>query len=581
MQVIDFYKLTRSAQERFIGSVNGTGLPAPILRTNPAPRGPIVWLGASAASVLTVLVLFRAGYGSLTSAMAVQGPAWVAADMAFVTLAVFGTLRAFAIFAEHKKSPFRRGIYVFPVGLIDAREPTLRLYPIEDLANVVGPEGGASFKLEFGSSSFVFPVKDAEHAESAKSALATARGKVEDADAASESIRPKALAAVDPLQGFANPLISPDPIVPSSPPWARRAWAIALGTGGAIGASLWAVHNARSDDAMYARAVTQNDADGYHAYLAKGSRHTAEVATVLLPRAELLAAEKIGTVTALEGYVKDHPRTNIGPEITAALKASLSKELDVAVKAGTLAAIDDFVRRHPQSHLDADIKAARHAVYQAALDRYLQQAPTKSPAELAFMERLVAWAELKGPPVEIRFHRLALKQMDKADAAVQKHKMFRGVVSNPSRYFDPPHAKGYEEALATAVVQGFARAFPTEILALAVGEPLSDPDAPLPPQIAVPTLFIEYGPSWNGSLIASTNPRGIFVGLELSFSSLFRVPDDTKPLKVHLDVWKGPDTVGARGDDAPEETIYSKMQQEAFEQFQRKLASAFFKPAKQ
>jgi len=73
------------------------------------------------------------------------------------------------------------------------------------------------------------------------------------------------------------------------------------------------------------------------------------------------------------------------------------------VKAGTLAAIDDFVRRHPQSHLDTDIKAARHAVYQAALDRYLQQAPTKSPAELAFMERLVAWAELKGPPVEIRF----------------------------------------------------------------------------------------------------------------------------------------------------------------------------------
>jgi hypothetical protein len=580
MQLIDFYKLTRSVQERFIGSVNGTGLPAPILRTNAAPRGPIAWLGASAASLLAVLVLFRAGYGNLESAMAVEGKEWMITYIALIALAVFGVLRAFAILGEHKKSPFRRGVYVFPVGLIDARKPTLRLYPIEDLVNVAPPELGGSFKLEFGAISFVFPVKDAEHAEAAKSELATARGKIEDADAAKESIRPKALAALDPLQGFANPLISPEPLVPSSPAWAKRAWAIALGAGAVVGASLWAVHNARSDDAMYARAVAQNDADGYRAYLAKGSRHTTEIATILLPRAELLAAEKIGTVTAIEGYAKEHPHTNISPEIAAALRTMLAKELDVAMKAGTLAAIDDFVRRHPQSHLDAEIRAARHGVYQAALDRYLQQAPTKSPAELAFMERLVAWAEAKGPPVEIRFHRLVLKAMDKADAAVQKHKMFRGVVSDPSRYFDPLHSKPDEDALATAVVQGFARAFPTEIIALAVGEPISDPDAPLPAQITVPTLFIEYGPSWTGSMVASTTPRGIFVGLELSFNALFRLPDDTKPLKVHLDVWKGPDIGSAKDSDKPEETVYSKMQQDAFEQFQKKLLGAFFRLAK-
>ena len=577
MQPIDFYKLTRPVQERFIGSVNGAGLPAPILRSNAAPRAPLVWLGVSAAALLALLFFFRLGFGDLTSAMAVQGTVWLGVYVALVALAAFGVLRALAILREYKKSPFRRGIYVFPVGLIDARQPVLRLYPIEDLANVVGPVGG-TFKLEFGAASFVFPVKDAEHAESAKTELASARGKVQDADAARESIRPKALAALDPLQGFANPLVSSEPLTRSAPGWVSRGWAIGLGSGVVVGASLWGVHNAKSDDAMYARAVADNDADGFQRYLARGSRHRNEIATVLLPRAELLAAEKAGTVAAIEAYVKDHPQTNIGPEIAAALKAALVKELETAKQAGTLAALDDFTRRHPQSHLDAEIKAARHNVYQAALDRYTQQAPAKGVAELAFVQRLVAWAEAKGPPVELRFHRLQSKTMEKADGAVQKHRMFRGVVSLPSRYFDAAHAKKDEDELAAAVIQRFAQAFPTEIVALAVGEPIGDPDAPLPAQIMVPTLFIEHGPTWSGSVITSTTPRGVYVGLQMSFSALFRVPDDTKPLKVRLDLWKAPDTASAKEDDRPEEAIYGKMEGDAFDQFQKKLLASFFKP---
>ncbi len=66
----------------------------------------------------------------------------------------------------------------------------------------------------------------------------------------------------------------------------------------------------------------------------------------------------------------------------------------------------------------------------------------------------------------------------------------------------------------------------------------------------------------------------------MSFNALFRVPDETKPLKIRLDVWKGPDMASAKGDDKPEETIYSKMQSDSFDQFQKKLLNAFFKPAK-
>src|ERR1700735_4641668 len=225
MQPIDFYKLTRPVQERFIGSVNGSGLPAPILRTNAPPRAPLVWLGVSAIELLLFAVVFRLGFGDLTSAVPVPGAPWLIGHTALLALAVFGVIRAFAIWGERQRSPFRRGIYVFPVGLIDAREAVLRLYPIEDLANVLEPSRSA-FTLQFGSKSFGFTVKDAAQAESAKTALASARRKGRDADADRESARPKALAALDPLQGFANPLVSSDPIARSSPGWAQQGWAI-------------------------------------------------------------------------------------------------------------------------------------------------------------------------------------------------------------------------------------------------------------------------------------------------------------------------------------------------------------------
>jgi hypothetical protein len=503
----------------------------------------------------------------------------MAVYVALIAFAAFSVLRGFSVLRDHERSPFRRGVYVFPVGLIDARSPVLRLYPIEDLANVVGPDA-AGFTLDFGGKSFVFPVKDGAQAEAAKSALASARGKIEEAGTARESIRPKALAALDPLQGYANPLVSSEPMVRTAPPWATFAWAFALVTGLVLGISAWAVRNARSDDAMYAHAVAANDGASFQAYLAKASRHKAEVSSLLLPRAELHDAQKVGTVAAIEQFIKDHPQTAIGPEIATALKSALTTELNVAISAGTLAAIDDFTRRHPQSHLDVEVKSARHAVFQAAFDRYASLAPARATAETAFVHALLNWAEAKGPPVELRFHRVESKTMDKADAAVQKHRLFKGVVSLPSHYFDAPHDKTYEDALATAVVQRFASVFPTEIVALAVGEPIADPAAPLPAQIAVPTLFLEHGTAWSGSIVTSHAPNGVFVGLELSLNATFRLPDDTKPVKVKVDGWHAPDTTAAKGDDKPEDTIYGKMHDVAFDQFQKRLLGSFFKSGK-
>ena len=40
----DFYKLARPVQERFIGSINGGGLPNPILEHRSEPKEPRLWL---------------------------------------------------------------------------------------------------------------------------------------------------------------------------------------------------------------------------------------------------------------------------------------------------------------------------------------------------------------------------------------------------------------------------------------------------------------------------------------------------------------------------------------------------------
>lgn len=576
MEPLDFYTLARPAQERFVGSLTGSGLPAPILRIRTPPREPFAWFGLSLASFILVVTLCRAGYGSLASGFAVEGRGWVVVYVALVGLLVFGVLRAVAILREYAESPFPRGVYVFPVGLIDARTSMLRVYPIEDLVNVVGPDA-KGFRLDFGSKWFAFPIADEALAATASRELAGARGTIAEARGSRESIRPKALAAVDPLQGYANPLGSSEPMVWRTPVWARLAPAFAILSGVVLGSSLWWVRNVMSDEALYAHAIAANDSASWRAYLAKGSRHRSEVSSILLPRAELRDAQKEGTVAAIEQFMRDHPQTAISSEVDAALKAALVSELDAAVNAGTLEAIDEFTRRHPRAPIDAELRRARHGVYTAAFARYLAEAPPKAPAETAFVQALLAWTEAKGARVEVRFYRQRSRTLDKADGAVARHSMFKGAISFPSHYFDGDGEKPYEDALVAAIAQRFAQVFPAEILFMVAGEPVREADAPLSSSIAVPTLFIEHGASWHGGVTVTKSPRGVYCGLELSFNALFRLPDGTKPVRVSHDGWHVPNTAVAGDSDKPEELIYGEMHASAFDHFQKKLFGAFFK----
>jgi hypothetical protein len=579
--VIDFYKLTRPVQERFRGSVNGSGLPAPILALRRQTKEPLSWLGLSAGSALAAFVLFQIGLGNLDSSLAIHGAALVVLYTAFFGGFVFGILKALAIRRESRSLPFVPGIYLFPIGLVDARRHVIRLYAMSQLTSAEGPDATNTFTLVFAGTKFVFPVGDAERAQKAAAALTSARATHDEAAGARDSIRPKAIAAIDPLQdgGFASPLVPKTPIVQNVPFWASKPWLVALAAGFLIAVGVWNGRNVLSDSRMFTTANEAHDTASYRLYLERGTRHHDEVEKVLLPRAELRDAQKAGTVDAIEAYIAKHPGSKIASEVAVARRAALLVELEQTKKIGTLTSLKEFESKHPGHGLDAELKAAMHDVYVAAFEKYKANDAPKDDKAVAFVRKLLDFAEKKGPKVVVRFQRRVAKSMDRADKDVVKSKSFMGVASFPSRYFDPPHDKPREQDLGKAIIERFTQAFPADILALEMGEANVDPDAPVTPPQDVPTLVIEHSVDWTGGEITSPSPRGVFIMMGINFESSFGIPGEPKDYKIKTTVWRRPEVNIAKQAEHPEEVVYADMGKGAYEQFGKKVLNTFFKPA--
>jgi hypothetical protein len=578
MQTQDFYKLARPVQDRLIGCVNGTGLPAPVLAVRGGPLEPFLWLLGSGFFGLCLLLLYRTGLGALDNPMSVHGATYIAIYFVLVGLLVFTLIRAAGLLVEGRTLPFKPGIYFFPIGVIDARRYKLKIYPIDELVSSSGPTSDHGFKLNFKTGAFEFRAKNAEAAAQAAETIAGARGQVAAAEDAPGSMRPKAMASLDPLQGFVNPLAPTTSIARNVPVWVKFSWAVAPVAGLVLGTCLWLIRNVVSDDKMFVHAKTADTAAQYRAYLARGSRHRPEVEVVLLPRAELREAKEKGTVDAMEAYIAMHPKTGIPTEIQGALRTAMAKELEDAKKVGTVTALKDFAARHPNHRMEGELRAAIHAVYVSALERYKQNDAPKDPAAAAFVERLLGWVEAKGnPKAELRFHKRASKSLERADAMIGKNRYFMGTMSFPTRYQDVKYMRPREEDVAKAVVERFNKAFPADILALESAPPLDDPDVPLPASITAPTWFVEYTADWDGGARTSDRPRGVWVGLGYSFESTFRLPDDSvKPLKYKVVIWRAPMTNDLDPDEHPEEKIYVNQATGAFEQFGKKLTATLF-----
>ena len=117
-------------------SAAASPLPATSLPAGTASPGaeedPFSWAWAvvavvAAGALLLVAALWSGGFGDVDSRLALH-PGWVAAAYAVLgVVAAISIFNALASRARDKALPFRAGIYLFPVCVIDAREHVLRL----------------------------------------------------------------------------------------------------------------------------------------------------------------------------------------------------------------------------------------------------------------------------------------------------------------------------------------------------------------------------------------------------------------------------------------------------------------------
>lgn len=575
MRSVDFFQLSRAAQDHFVDATTGAQPPVPVLVRRGGPTGHrIGWLVAL-VGVIGAILFFQRGFGDVSSDAVVHGVALIAVWVVFVVLIVGGVLHALAGEREIGALPWKAGVYAFPSTLIDARTHVLSIHDVDELERVEG--SGGTVTLVFKGGSYTFST-DASGAEAARAAIEEARTQ-------GPPSNEKARASRDPLSEprISSPLAPTERRVRSTAAWVRLRFVLAAAVALVVGPVLFYARNAASDDRAFAAVKARNEVTQYKAYLARGVRHRDEIQKTLLPRAELTLAQKEGTVDAILAYQKAHPGVSIQKEVDASLRKALLAELETAKKAGTLAALVEFESKRPDHGLGPELKEARHTVYQAALAEFKKQANDKDPTVYPFFERLIAYAEAHNDPkVEIRFRQAPAKELGHADKYVTKQPLFNGETSYPSRYFDHAKLVPHEQELFKAIADKLAASFPKEVLSFSIGAPIPEGDT-LPPA-TVPTIFIVHRPDWTGTAYPSQRPRGIFVGMNYFFDSTFAIPADQKPLKLHavfgksvpLNVLKEfTKTIPAPGD--PEKAAYEAMTREAYDNFAQKFTASIYK----
>ena len=574
---IEFYSLPRPVQERFAAATRRTAPPAPLL-FRPAARTHVwAFLGGSGLLLLVAVLVLRAGWGDVGSAVALHGAKMIAVDLVLLAAAAYGVVHAMALIRALDALPYLPGTYLFPGCVVEATGPVLRVWSVGDAESfevVTTPSPGVALRMH-GGARVVVPAASVEEAQRAEQALSARRSEL--AKALAED-NPHALAEMDPLHDNAvsSPLGPSERMAYELPSWIRLDWAIAAGIGVVLGLVVIEARNSLSDEAMFRAVATAATAPAYQAYLAQGGKHSADIRDVLLPRAELHAVEATGNVDAVEAFAKAHPASKIQTEIDASLRRLLLAELDKAKKVGTVSALDDFTKKYPDSGLGPELQAARHALYAQALAAWKNKAKADATTS-AFFDRLLAAIEKSGTPAcEVRFRLTPSKTLDDADQSIQKNSRYPGPDALPSHYLTPDALATREQKVAQDIVQGFSGEFPADVLSMKAADRLAA-DAPLPTN--VPTLVISYAPEWSHANTLSLRPPTLFSGINFFYDATFTVPGGA-PLVVKAKSWRGAELWKIKGDGMTredfEQKVYDAMIDGAFEQLDKKLTDTLF-----
>ena len=574
---VDFYLLPRPIQDRFVAATRRTAPPAPVLFQK-APRT-MAWsfLVGSAVVALVAIFVLRAGWGDVTSSLALHGVKLVVLDVLLWAAATYGVVHAMALIRALDSLPYKAGTYLFPGCLVEALGPVLRVWAVVDAESVerlATPAPGLELRMRDGSRVSVL-APNVEEAERADKQLTQTRAELARAVAEDEA---HVLAELDPLHDSAlsSPIGPTEMMKPAVPAWTRFDWAVAAVLGLALGLGLGWARNGMSDDAMYRSVAASGSVPTYQLYLSQGGRHSEDVRDVLLPRAELQTAEAGGSVEAVQAFAQAHASSKIGPEIDGALRRAMLAELDKARKLGTVGGLDDFARKYPDNNLAPELKAARHALYAQALAGWKKKAQADAGTN-AFMERLLAWVEKSGSPAcDVRFRLKPSKSLDDADKKAMKSMHYPGPDALPSKYVTTAAMRAREQRVAADVVKGFADEIPPDVLAVRAGEPL---DAGAPNPTGVPTLVIDYSPEWSHVNTVSIKPNTLFAGFNFAFDASFVLPEGA-PLQMKVKSWRGAELWKQKDDGMSREDfqqkVYDGMFDGAFDQLDKKLADTLF-----
>ncbi|MES1178640.1 MAG: hypothetical protein ABUL62_30240 [Myxococcales bacterium] len=571
MTKVDFWGLQRSIQERFVASTQGAAAPAP-LAVRPLARDTRIlsYFALGVCGVVGAFIALRIGFGDLNSRYALA-PVWcVAVYGGLFALAAFGFFKAAARYVTAYAVPFRPALYLFPIGVIDARAPQLAVYRITEETQAHVDSARRSLRIDVGGSHFEFPAGDVERAQQAASAIIELRDRLANAGPDSST---REQSQVDPLidNGFKNPFAPTESIRKALPFWLKIWPLLALGFGVLLGGAAFLIRNHLSEARLYAAARSADQTDTYRTYLARGGKNP-DVEALLLPRTELRDAVQQGGVSAIEQFIAQHPNTEIQPEADAALQQALLKELSVAQASGTLSALKAYAAQYSRyAFLAPNIERAINARIEATLQQLKPSLAPNQSKLLPFMERLLRYTAKHGPEVQVRFQRKPTETLETAEKSLRLSAYFSGAKTLPGQYFDEAHQTPREAAAAAYVTAALNDHFPRDLVDAKAGPAL---DAAADPKPTVPTVLVTYHTELSGAF-TSRRPRFAMSGIGLISKVSFEIPADSEGLAFKLTVWRAPDLNSLTDSSTPAD-LYETMAGEAFKRFMKKYLATLF-----
>ncbi|MBI2395186.1 MAG: hypothetical protein HYV09_36790 [Deltaproteobacteria bacterium] len=482
LRKVEFERLPRLVQDRFVASTAETFPPWPILRAHPRAPASRGWSLVAVAAIVALMVLVVTGFGDPSSRFATRPMGFALVFAGLTATALLGFFRALAARGAHDL-PFRAGVYLFPSEVIDARSPTLRIHPLAELSSI--SQDGHHVQVRFrDGDEFSFAVADEATGESAVGQVLRARDALHRAHDA-----PSLLGLLDPLwePGEELPVSNGAPFRVRWSFWVERSMAVALAGGLVLGPPAFLLRDWGSDRVAFDRAVNDGSSAALSAYAAHGRRHVRDVQERLLP---LVALRGLHGTAAIEQWMAEHPIAASTPEGQAARRGALLRDLAAIV---TIPSIRTFAAAHANEGFPSQ------AEIDAALQRAHRTMVGKRASSLA-NDHLLTTPAACGSTVSVQIVQ-GDTNLHQGDYAVSRSPRFGGSTSYPSRYFGSQG--GAEFGARSSLEKRIRAAYPEGCLVVVGAAP------------GTPALQVKWTPRYAGSLLEIPRPPAVFADLAI------------------------------------------------------------------